>query len=39
METDHDDPEAWGSDASELSDTSMEEGGGGPVAKGKVLKL
>ncbi|XP_066222802.1 protein phosphatase 1 regulatory subunit 26 [Saccopteryx leptura] len=31
------DREAWGSDASELSDTSVEDGG--PVAKGKVLKL
>lgn len=33
-----DDQEAWGSDASELSDTSVEEGGG-PLAKGKVLPL
>ena len=31
------DQEAWGSDASELSDTSMEDGG--PVAPGKALKL
>lgn len=31
------DPEAWGSDASELSDTSVEDGG--PVAPGKALKL
>lgn len=38
MDGDNDDPEAWGSDASELSDTSMEEGGS-PLAKGKVLKL
>ncbi|XP_054440763.1 protein phosphatase 1 regulatory subunit 26 [Pteronotus mesoamericanus] len=29
--------EAWGSDASELSDTSVEDGG--PVAPGKALKL
>lgn len=34
-----DDREAWDSDASELSDTSVEEGGGGPVAKGSVLQL
>lgn len=39
MEREHDDAEAWGSDASELSDTSVEEGGGGPVATGKALKL
>lgn len=31
------DPEAWGSDTSELSDTSVEDGS--PVAKGKVLQL
>ncbi|XP_036892436.1 protein phosphatase 1 regulatory subunit 26 [Sturnira hondurensis] len=31
------DQEAWGSDASELSDTSVEDGG--PVAPGKALKL
>lgn len=34
-----DDREAWDSDASELSDTSVEEGGGGPVPKGSVLPL
>lgn len=33
-----DDQEAWGSDASELSDTSVEEGGG-PLAKGEALPL
>ncbi|XP_058380432.1 protein phosphatase 1 regulatory subunit 26 [Diceros bicornis minor] len=32
------DPEALGSDASEFSDTSVEEGSG-PLAQGKVLKL
>ncbi|KAF6126530.1 protein phosphatase 1 regulatory subunit 26 [Phyllostomus discolor] len=32
------DPEAWGSDASELSDTSVEDGGPS-VAPGKALKL
>ncbi|XP_070374503.1 protein phosphatase 1 regulatory subunit 26 [Equus asinus] len=38
VDRDDEDPEALGSDASECSDTSVEEGGG-PLAQGKVLKL
>lgn len=37
VDRDEEDQEAWGSDTSELSDTSVEDGS--PVAKGKVLKL
>jgi protein phosphatase 1 regulatory subunit 26 len=39
MERDDQDQEALGSDASEFSDTSVEDGGGSAVVKGKVLKL
>lgn len=37
MDREDKDQEAWGSDASELMDTSMEDGS--PVAPDKVLKL
>ncbi|XP_016042886.2 protein phosphatase 1 regulatory subunit 26 [Erinaceus europaeus] len=39
MERDEEDQEALGSDASEFSDTSVEEGDSSSMAKGKVLKL
>ena len=38
LDRDDEEPEALGSDASELSDTSVEEGGG-PTAQGPVLQL
>ncbi|XP_053431320.1 protein phosphatase 1 regulatory subunit 26 [Nycticebus coucang] len=39
MDKDDQDQEALGSDASDFSDTSMEDGGGCSVVKGKALKL
>ncbi|XP_008071978.1 protein phosphatase 1 regulatory subunit 26 [Carlito syrichta] len=39
IDRDDPDPEALGSDASDLSDTSVEDGGGSSVLKGKVLQL
>ncbi|KAM6182771.1 protein phosphatase 1 regulatory subunit 26 [Erethizon dorsatum] len=39
MDRDDQDQEALGSDASEFSDTSVEDSGGSSVVKGKVLKL
>jgi protein phosphatase 1 regulatory subunit 26 len=39
MERDDQDQEALDSDASEFSNTSVEDSGGSAVVKGKVLKL